>query len=60
MKEETKIELMKIAAQLTSDVVAHKTQGVTAGKSTGINTDIKAVFADFLGGVKAQFDQLGQ
>lgn len=60
MKEETKIELMKIAAQLTSDVVAHKNQGITAGKTKGVSIDIKDVFTDCLAGVKDQFDNLGQ
>lgn len=62
MTDETKVELMKIAASLTRDAVDHLGKGVVAGphKANPRGLDIKDVFAECLSGVRDQFEKLGQ
>ena len=57
MNDETKIELMKIAAQLTNNVVTSEGKLYSSEKKL-ILTDINAVFSECLAGVKGQFDKL--
>jgi hypothetical protein len=59
MKEETKIELMKIAASLTHDTVEHLKNGLTAGKLPITNHDILVIFQTCLTETKVQFEKLG-
>jgi hypothetical protein len=61
VKEETKIELMKIAAHLTSDAVPNLGKGIKVGSVAHDvrGVDIKDLFAECLAGAKEQFDKLG-
>lgn len=61
MTEETKVELMKIAAGLTKTTIESLKHGVYAGKEIkgkAINT--LEVFKTCLAETKDQFDKLGQ
>jgi hypothetical protein len=60
MKEETKIELMKIAASLTHDTTEHMITGLSVGKASTIKPDILVIFSTCLNGIKEQFDNLDQ
>jgi len=57
MKDEIKIELMKIAAQLTVATVQNK-NAVIGQPSSGIYTDVKEIFTQALALVKDQFQGL--